>query len=109
MKKHTIGNLLCFRCPPNCDIVIYDESHSDKIVKYILNERDYFIYHTHPEIFFICPLIIYNMFKKLSFFKISEIKKRNDKIRAFFSQLLFCYRFATLNVILSPKQIVVSF
>ena len=61
------------------DILIHDEWHSDKIVKYILNEHNYFIYPMHPEKIFICPLIIYNALIKMISFKAGEVKKRNDK------------------------------
>ena len=100
-----LGKVIKFGCPVKSDIVIYDEWHSDKIVKYILQGDDHFIYRKHPEEIMVCPIAMLIFFKSISLFDISMIECRKDKLRAFFSQLLFCYRVAILKVV-APKVII---
>jgi len=99
------NKIIKFGCPNKSNIVIYDEWHSDKIIKYILKEYDFVVYKIHPEEVMICPLALLIFINNISLFDIKMIKYRKDKLRAFFGQLLFCYRVAIIRII-KPKVIV---
>jgi len=99
------GKIIKFECPSKSNIVIYENSHSDNIIKYILKEYKCFIYNESPEKIMVCPLVIFMFFKSISLFDIDMVTHSKDKLRVFFSQLLFCYKVSILKVI-KPKVII---
>ena len=50
---------VCLDSPPRSDIVIFDETNSEFIIDYILQDLTYYIYKVRPGNFFISFKVIY--------------------------------------------------
>ena len=89
--------------PSHFNIVIFNEMHSERIVKYILKEYDYFIYNMNPEIIYISLKSILYTLLSIKYLKIKNIKY--NIFKALLSALFSCYRIALLRII-KPKIVI---
>ena len=103
---------ICFYSPPrtSVDVIIFDETSSDELIKYVINGLSFFVYHLNPEKIFISPSIIYYFLKSLRVFnyQCAKIKKRKiKKIRALIGELLNHYRLGCFQF-MSPKVVITT-
>jgi len=100
-----IGRKVYFKCPPSCDILIFDEFVA-YIYKILNPAYTTVIFKQRPEDIWLCMSILRRFLKDLSFLYIKDIKSHpSGLIRGIFRQLKLIYFLSCINVI-KPKAVI---
>jgi hypothetical protein len=109
-KKFTFTKL------PRSQIIVFDESHSDLIGKYILKDLPYTVYKMRPETLYVSGRLIIYFLLSIVYFDWSLLSEKNlkypgskgmrsSKIKAILREALKYYRLCCFKII-DPKIII---
>ena len=96
---------VCLYSPPRSDIVIFDETNSEFIIDYILQDLTYYIYKVRPGNFFISFKVIYYFILSLRSFDWKYALSKNKKLRYLAGTLSRHYYLSCFHLI-CPKIVI---
>ena len=96
-----------FHKPPKNDVIIFDESHSQIIIQYMLYGMSPYIYKMRPEVIHISPSLVYLFIKSLRFINLMKVMSNEKKLKFMIRELLLHWRWSCF-LYMNPKVVITA-